>query len=259
MVLVSASITLAKVIDGQQGIPGEKGADGKTSYLHIKYSDDGQTFTENNGETLGAYIGTLVNFTEADSTNFADYTWKKFTEDVDEELESIRKTIVDSSTSILETSEEITLNALKSYITNEVFEQLQSTVEAQFKLMADKASLSFIESNITDINTALEKINGDLSKHFDFTLQDGLIIKAGENSVKLRLDNDFAGFYDGEVDEEDLSKNRYTSMDKDSLKTGNLYVGMEEIAQFGNYAFLPFENTDDGESVDGLDFTRVGG
>jgi hypothetical protein len=49
---------------------------GVTSYLHIKYSDDGgTTFTSNNGETVGSYIGTLVNTTQADSTTASDYTW----------------------------------------------------------------------------------------------------------------------------------------------------------------------------------------
>jgi len=65
------------LIKGQDGVPGEKGADGKTSYLHIKYSDDGVTFTANNGETPGAYIGTYVDFNPVDSTNFSDYTWNK--------------------------------------------------------------------------------------------------------------------------------------------------------------------------------------
>ena len=69
--------------DGANGTPGATGKDGKTQYLHIKYSDDGKTFTGNSGEDLGAWIGTLVDFTEADSTVFSDYTWKKFTEDVD--------------------------------------------------------------------------------------------------------------------------------------------------------------------------------
>lgn len=64
--------------DGNDGTPGEKGEDGRTSYLHIKYSNDGQTFTPNNGEDLGLYIGTYVDFKENDSTNFSDYKWKKF-------------------------------------------------------------------------------------------------------------------------------------------------------------------------------------
>lgn len=62
--------------DGEQGIPGTNGVDGKTYYLHIKYSDDGgTTFTGNNGEGSGAYIGVLTDMTEQDSTNPSDYKW----------------------------------------------------------------------------------------------------------------------------------------------------------------------------------------
>ena len=62
---------------GEKGIPGVNGADGKTSFLHIKYSDDGQTFTANNGETPGAWIGQYTDFTEADSSVFSRYAWTK--------------------------------------------------------------------------------------------------------------------------------------------------------------------------------------
>lgn len=62
---------------GEQGIPGV-GVDGKTSYLHIKYSNNGGlSFTANNGETVGDYIGQYVDFTEADSTSPSRYTWSK--------------------------------------------------------------------------------------------------------------------------------------------------------------------------------------
>ena len=66
-------------MQGEQGIPGTNGANGKTSYLHIKYSDDGgKTFTANNGETPGKYIGQYVDFTKADSANVNRYTWSLF-------------------------------------------------------------------------------------------------------------------------------------------------------------------------------------
>ena len=62
--------------DGQQGIPGVNGQDGKTSYLHIKYSNDaGQSFTDNDGETPGYYMGQYVDFNEADSSEPSDYKW----------------------------------------------------------------------------------------------------------------------------------------------------------------------------------------
>ena len=63
--------------EGGDGIPGTNGENGKTSYLHIKYSDDGKTFTANNGETPGIYMGVYVDFVQADSNVFADYTWSK--------------------------------------------------------------------------------------------------------------------------------------------------------------------------------------
>lgn len=61
---------------GDDGLPGVPGADGKTSYLHIKYSDNGGlSFTANNGEDPGAYIGQYVDFIQKDSDNPTDYTW----------------------------------------------------------------------------------------------------------------------------------------------------------------------------------------
>ena len=63
--------------EGNDGIPGTNGANGQTSYLHIKYSDDGKTFTANNGETPGVYMGVYVDFIQSDSNVFADYTWSK--------------------------------------------------------------------------------------------------------------------------------------------------------------------------------------
>lgn len=63
---------------GKQGISGINGADGKTSYLHIKYSNDGgKTFTGNSGEDIGAYIGTCVDYAKDDPTSVGTYKWAK--------------------------------------------------------------------------------------------------------------------------------------------------------------------------------------
>lgn len=63
---------------GTQGIPGTNGADGKTAYLHIKYSNDGgKTFTSNSGETVGTYIGTCTDYNQADPTTVDSYTWAR--------------------------------------------------------------------------------------------------------------------------------------------------------------------------------------
>lgn len=64
---------------GEQGIPGKRGdagADGKTSYFHIKYSENanGNPMTE----TPSTYIGTYVDYTQADSSDYKKYTWSRF-------------------------------------------------------------------------------------------------------------------------------------------------------------------------------------
>lgn len=70
---------------GEQGIPGKdgkdgvNGVDGKTSYFHIKYSSVANpTSSSQMTETPSAYIGTYVDFTEADSNDPKKYTWSKF-------------------------------------------------------------------------------------------------------------------------------------------------------------------------------------
>lgn len=63
--------------NGTNGTPGTNGEDGRTSYFHVKYSNDGgKTFTDDQGETPGEYIGTYADFTQADSTNVNSYKWQ---------------------------------------------------------------------------------------------------------------------------------------------------------------------------------------
>ena len=64
--------------NGDRGIPGTNGADGRTSYLHIKYSNDGGlNFTSNNGETVGDYIGQCTDFNAQDPDSESSYKWSK--------------------------------------------------------------------------------------------------------------------------------------------------------------------------------------
>lgn len=67
-----------EVLDGTNGTPGTNGVNGKTTYFHVKYSNDGgKTFTSNSGETVGAYIGTCTDYNAADPTSVGSYIWAK--------------------------------------------------------------------------------------------------------------------------------------------------------------------------------------
>ncbi len=71
---------------GEKGIPGDKGADGTTYYLHIKYMSAihylKYTLDPNNAEvklleTPSQYIGQYVDTNEIDSTSPKEYKWSK--------------------------------------------------------------------------------------------------------------------------------------------------------------------------------------
>lgn len=69
--------TLIKGADGANGLPGTPGTDGRTPYFHTAYATNatGTTGFSTTVSTGKTYIGTYTDYTEADSTNPADYTW----------------------------------------------------------------------------------------------------------------------------------------------------------------------------------------
>lgn len=64
---------------GDKGTPGAPGTDGRTSYVHIKFSDvpDPQ-YNYQIKESPAKYIGIYVDFEELDSTSPSRYTWTQF-------------------------------------------------------------------------------------------------------------------------------------------------------------------------------------
>ena len=63
--------------DGPQGIPGKPGADGRTPYFHRAWANsaDGRDGFSTTDSTNKRYLGTLTDFTEADSQDPARYKW----------------------------------------------------------------------------------------------------------------------------------------------------------------------------------------
>ena len=152
---------------GEQGIPGTNGTNGKTSYLHIKYSNDGgTTFTSNNGEDVGIYIGILVDFNPNDSTTPSDYKWSRIKGDKGDQGEadfnvlnmtynelvsrnsSVLRQIADTLKNSLLTADINTLNTSKSNVSNS-FNQVKS---AFTRLSNNKTSDNY-NAYISAVNT----------------------------------------------------------------------------------------------------------
>lgn len=202
--------------DGQNGSPGQPGADGQTSYLHVKYSKDGSTFTpadEESGYGLGekpsAYIGQYVDFNEADSTNFSDYTWYKFTEDIDSTLNDMQEQIAENATTTANNYQDI-IGKLDGYATVENVTEVTNRVENL--TTSTEQAINIIE----DIQTnGVNQVHTETGYTFD---KDGLEIEKTNAPTGSKLDEagleikdktsaaETTQFYSGYVDEEMAEK-----------------------------------------------------
>nr|UWD73212.1 MAG: Prophage endopeptidase tail [Bacteriophage sp.] len=71
--------------DGVQGIPGKPGADGRTPYFHRAWANsaDGRDGFSTSDSTNKRYLGTLTDFTEADSQDHTKYKWTALFDNVE--------------------------------------------------------------------------------------------------------------------------------------------------------------------------------
>ncbi len=197
--------------DGASGTPGQPGADGKTSYLHIKYSEDGQTFTPADedlgygiGEKPSAWYGQYVDYTEADSPNFEDYTWYKFTESIDGTLDDLQKQINDNSANI------------------------QNNYSDLIKALTEKADISKID----DITTQVKQLQTDtytkteIQQIANGTGVDGVTVSAVISNEAMF---DINGMHYSRSDKDTATTVNYKGLEVDD-KTGNelLFAGVED-------------------------------
>ena len=61
--------------DGAQGVPGPKGDDGRTPYIHFAYADDDKGANFSLTDKNQQYQGYYSDYTQADSTDYTKYKW----------------------------------------------------------------------------------------------------------------------------------------------------------------------------------------
>lgn len=154
-------------VDGTNGTPGQDGENGLTPYLHIKYSEDGITFTPADeeyalGEKPSAWFGQYVDYSEADSNDFDDYEWYKFTEDIDPKLEELQDGINDANESINNTNLEVV--QLKTDVTQD---------RESFRVSVEQLTQT-IDTNNANVQNNLDNINNILANGVE-TLKNTLV------------------------------------------------------------------------------------
>lgn len=182
------------LIKGADGTSGKDGTDGKNSYLHIKYSNDGATFTSNNGNDVGRYIGSYSNFNETASTNFDDYSWQDTAIVVDEELDDLQNQINN-------TNKDLNNNYTNNTELDQKLEDQKQTITEEFSTKITQTKSEWQASVIEYINTnGVEKFVNTL-----VTIDiDGLKLSKSDEDIVSLLNNKGLYVSDGKL-REDLS------------------------------------------------------
>ena len=118
-----------------------KGTQGLNSYLHVKWSEDGETFSVDsngvaNGEVPAKWQGTYVDNNPVDSTNFDDYEWVDTSVFVEGELQQLEDSI----------------NNVDTTLTNKLNETNQ-------QVETNKQNLATITTQVTTLNQEKDNIN----------------------------------------------------------------------------------------------------
>ena len=184
--------SLIKGADGTSGKDGTNGTNGKNSYLHIKYSNDGTTFTSNNGNDAGRYIGSYSDFNETASTNFDDYSWQDTAIVVDEELDDLQNQIND-------TNKDLNNNYTNNTELDRKLEDQKQTITEEFSTRITQTKSEWQASVIEYINTnGVEKFVNTL-----VTIDiDGLKLSKSDEDIVSLLNNKGLYVSDGKLRED---------------------------------------------------------
>ncbi len=136
---------------GKDGV----GIDGTSSYLHIKWSEDGTTFSGENGKTPARWQGTYVSTSQTDSSEFDDYNWVDTAIHVDKELAKIKD-------DVLSTENKITLveNDLKqNYLTGEEVKNITNDNSNSIEIL--KRQFASLETTANEVSIRVGSILSD--------------------------------------------------------------------------------------------------
>ena len=152
---------------GEQGVPGQKGTDGKTTYTWVKYADTPKTGMSDN-PTGKLYIGLAFNkMTQTESTNYGDYAWSLMPQNIDIDG------IVDGK--------------LTSYYT-------KTETNSQINQAKDSINLS-VDTKISTATTTINRRTDEILKSYSTTQEMNSAIELKGAEIDLSVSKKVLGTY----------------------------------------------------------------
>lgn len=122
-----------------------------------------------------------------------------------------------------------------------------SDQSAEFDVMSKEISMKFttVSEEVQNVDGQLQKKFNELYKYIKFSGETAITIGSGDSSITLEIDNETGIIF---------RKNgvQFGLWDGENFRTGNIIIGVNERAQFGDFAYVP-------RSDGSLSFLKVGG
>lgn len=189
------------------------------------------------GSVRSSIAGTIVSMDQGVSsvTQYTVTETRRITKELEMTADSLRSAISDSAqntTQLIQQSQAIIMEALQEYATTGDLEQLRSSMQSRFEILAGQ-----IETSFTSISETVSDLDGETTRQFSeihsfirlmaqtSTVNGGIVIGESTSQIKLKLENDILYFFAG--DEKTVSVNNAIAY----FSAGKLYVVQSQIQQ----------------------------
>lgn len=189
------------------------------------------------GSVRSSIAGTIVSMDQGVSsvTQYTVTETRRITKELEMTADSLRSAISDSAqntTQLIQQSQAIIMEALQEYATTGDLEQLRSSMQSRFEILAGQ-----IEASFTSISETVSDLDGETTRQFSeihsfirlmaqtSTVNGGIVIGESTSEIKLKLENDILYFFTG--DEKTVSVNNAIAY----FSAGKLYVVQSQIQQ----------------------------
>lgn len=189
------------------------------------------------GSVRSSIAGTIVSMDQgvSSATQYAVTETRRITKELEMTADSLRSAISDSAqntTQLIQQSQAIIMEALQEYATTGDLEQLRSSMQSRFEILAGQ-----IEASFTSISETVSDLDGETTRQFSeihsfirlmaqtSTVNGGIVIGESTSQIKLKLENDILYFFAG--DEKTVSVNNAIAY----FSAGKLYVVQSQIQQ----------------------------
>lgn len=151
---------------------------------------------------------------------------------VDETISDTQTAMSQQNAETIALCNQVIKDALDAYVKDGDYAKFVETVQEQMANMEDTITKNFKTNSeqTKEVGSDLDNRFQELRKYIRFG-ENGIEISAGENALKLVLDNNVIYFEQNGVQK--------SWWDGNDFHIGNIKVDVSERAQFGNFAFIP--------------------